>query len=176
MKEKTIKKHWTERSIKDYVFRIAADLIAQLEKKIELFPITQDELAKRLGVTKGRVSQFLNRPGNFGITQMVKYARALGMKASIVAYDDNDPENKKGPINSEIFKMCWEQLGKPRDFWAMQDIAATNNVLGAKVRFGRRINDFKVSPAKQTSWGNVVACPQYVSIERSAGNQKELPS
>jgi hypothetical protein len=59
MKGETMKKHWTERSIKDYVFRIAADLIAQLEEKIELFPITQDELAKRLGVTKDVSLNFL---------------------------------------------------------------------------------------------------------------------
>ena len=172
MKGETMKKHWTERSIKDYVFRIAADLIAQLEEKIELFPITQDELAKRLGVTKGRVSQFLNRPGNFGITQMAKYARALGMKVSIVAYDDNDPENKKGPINSEIFKMCWEQLGKPRDFWEAQGILTTKNVSAANVTFGRRIEDFKIFDARQSSLENVAACPPFFAIESFAGNQK----
>jgi transcriptional regulator with XRE-family HTH domain len=171
-------KHWTERSIKDYVFRIAADLIAQLEEKIELFPITQDELAKRLGVTKGRVSQFLNRPGNFGITQMAKYARALGMKVSIVAYDDNDPENKKGPINSEIFKMCWEQLGKPRDFWAMQDIEATNRVFDAKITFGRRASDVykmfdevKMSREKKGTLSDITSCLPFVAIEDSAGNE-----
>ncbi|MGA2465234.1 MAG: helix-turn-helix transcriptional regulator [Thermodesulfobacteriota bacterium] len=176
MKIKSEKKHWTERSIKDYLFRIVADFIAQLETKMESIPISQDEYAKKLRVSKGRVSQLLNHPGNFKLENIIKYAKALGMKVSVMAYDDNDPKNIKGPINSEIFKMCWEQLGKPHDFWAMQDIAATNNVFGAKVRFGRRIDDFKVSPAKQTSWGNVVACPQYVSIEKSAGNQKELPS
>jgi len=50
-----MKAHWTARSIKDYLFRIAADFIAQLDNEMDTSHITQDELAKKLGVTKGRV-------------------------------------------------------------------------------------------------------------------------
>jgi transcriptional regulator with XRE-family HTH domain len=117
-----MKAHWTARSVKDYLFRIAADFIAQLENKMESLNISQDELAKKLGVTKGRVSQLINHPGNISLAKMIEYAKALGMKVSIVAYEDNDPENKKGPIDSEIFRLCWENSGKPRDFWAFEDI------------------------------------------------------
>lgn len=116
-----MKTHWTERSIKDYLFRIVADFIAQLEDKMEMQNISQDELAKKLEVTKGSVSQVLNHSGNITIATIIKYARILGMKVSIIAYEDDDPENKKGPINSEVFKICWEKLGKPRDFWAFQE-------------------------------------------------------
>jgi transcriptional regulator with XRE-family HTH domain len=116
-----MKTHWTERSIKDYLFKIAADFITQLEEKMKLLSITQGNLAKRLSVSKGRVSQVVNNPGNIGLLMIIKYARALGMKVAIVAYDDNDPENKKGPVNSEIFNICWERYGKPHDFWAVQD-------------------------------------------------------
>ena len=112
--------HWTERSTKDYHFRIAADFIAQLEEKMESESITQDKLAELIGVTKGRVSQVLNNPGNLTIGLIVKFARALGMKVSLVAYDDDDPGNTRGPINSEIFKICWEDLGKPHDMWAFE--------------------------------------------------------
>lgn len=122
MKVESIKKHWTERSIKDYLFRIAADFIAQLEKKMESLNTSQEELAKRLGVTKGRVSQILNHPGNITLAKIIEYARTLGMKVSIVAYEDDDPENKKGPINPEVFRICWEKSGKPRDLWAFQDV------------------------------------------------------
>lgn len=115
--------HWTERSIKDYIFRIAADFIVQLEDKMESSPLTQDALAKKLGVSKGRVSQVFNNPGNISVKTMVEYCRVLNMKVAIVAYEDNDPENKKGPINSEIFKICWEKSGKPRDFWAFQEVS-----------------------------------------------------
>jgi transcriptional regulator with XRE-family HTH domain len=116
-----VKAHWTERGIKDYLFRIAADFVAQLERKLEAENITQDELAKRLKITKGRVSQVLNHPGNISLANIVTYARALGMKMSIVAYEDSDPGNVKGPINAEIFRICWEKAGKPRDFWAVQE-------------------------------------------------------
>lgn len=116
-----MKNHWTARSVTDYLFRIAADFIAQLENKMESLPISQDELAKKLGVTKGRVSQWINHPGNISLGKMIEYAKALGMKVSVVAYEDDDPENKKGPIDSEIFKICWEKSGKPRDFWNLQE-------------------------------------------------------
>ena len=125
-----MKAHWTTRSVKDYLFRIAADFIAQLEKKMEFLSISQDELAKKLGVTKGRVSQLINNPGNFKLFKMIEYAKALGCKISIVAYEDDDPENKKGPINSEIFRICWENLGKPRDLWDLQDFTLRVEVAG----------------------------------------------
>lgn len=116
-----MKTHWTERSIKDFLFNIASDFVGQLEKKLEEDNISQDKFAKKLGVTKGRISQIFNNPGqNISILKVIEYARALGMKVSLVAYEDDDPENKKGPINSEIFKICWEKLNKPRDFWAFE--------------------------------------------------------
>lgn len=124
-----MKVHWTERSIKDYFFRIAFDLIVQFEKKMESENISKAELAKRLKITKGRVSQVLNNPGNISIRNIVKYARMLDMKVSILAYEDDDPQNKKGPINPEIFKICWENSGKPRDFWAFQETLGSSKVV-----------------------------------------------
>jgi transcriptional regulator with XRE-family HTH domain len=167
-----MKPHWTARSIKDYLFRIASDFIAQLESKMDSLPISQDELAKKLGVTKGRVSQLINHPGNISLATMIEYAKAVGMKVSVVAYEDNDPKNTKGPIDSEIFRICWEQLGKPRDFWDAQGILTTKNVSAANVTFGRRIEDFKIFDARRSSSGNVAACPPFFSIESFAGNQK----
>jgi len=172
------KKHWTERSIKDYLFSIVADFITQLETRMESLTISQDEYARKLTVSKGRVSQLLNHPTNFKLETIIKYARALSMKVSVVAYDDNDPKNKKGPINSEIFKMCWEQLGKPRDFWAMQEIEATNRVFDAKVTFGRRVSDVykmfdevKMSREKKGTLSDITSCLSGVAIENSAGNE-----
>ena len=48
---------------------------------------------------------------------MTEYARALNLKLTVVAYDDGDPDNDKGPINSEVFYECWKRQGKPRDFY-----------------------------------------------------------
>lgn len=114
--------HWTERSIEDYRFRIVADFISQIEEKMNSETTSQDELATILGVTKGRVSQMLNNPGNITFNNIVKLSRALKMKVSLVAYEDDDPRNTKGPINSDIFKICWERQGKPNNFWSLKEV------------------------------------------------------
>jgi len=108
--------HWTERSVDDFVHRISFDFITQLIKRLESSPLSRAELANKLGVSKGRISQILNNPGNLTLRKAVAYARALGMKVSVVAYDYNDPDNDKGPISSEIFSICWENQSQPRDF------------------------------------------------------------
>lgn len=118
---KAMNTHWTAHSTDDFVFRIAADFIVQLEDKMESLQLSQDALADILGVTKGRVSQIFNNPGNLTLKKIVEYCKALNMKVAITSYEDNDPENRKGPINSEIFKICWERSGKPRDFWALEE-------------------------------------------------------
>jgi len=116
--------HWTSQSTRDFVYRISSDFAFQIEKKMGAEPINQSELAHRLEVSPGRVSQFLRNPGNTTIKNMVEYARALGMKVAIVAYDDRDPENQNGPINSQIFTDCWEKAGKPNDFFALTECTA----------------------------------------------------
>jgi transcriptional regulator with XRE-family HTH domain len=102
------------------VFQIASDFTLQLERKLESGPIRNKELAERLKLSAGRVSQVLNSPGNFKLRSMTEYARALGMKLAVVAYEDGDPANKKGPINSEIFYECWKRAGRPRDFFDLR--------------------------------------------------------
>jgi transcriptional regulator with XRE-family HTH domain len=110
--------HWTEKSTADFLFRIGSDFMAQIECKMG--PLKQSELAERMGVSKGRVSQIFNNPGNLTLGLMIKCARAVGMKPAVVAYDDGDRENKYGPVHSEIFQLCWQQLGKPRDVWSIR--------------------------------------------------------
>jgi transcriptional regulator with XRE-family HTH domain len=111
--------HWTEASADDFVHRIIFDFIAQVEKKMESMPLTQAELAKRLDVSEGAVSRILNNPHNLTLKTIVRYARALGIKVSVVAYDDGDPYNTLGPVNSEIFSICWQQAGSPHDNWSV---------------------------------------------------------
>lgn len=118
--DKLKQKHWTASTIDNFVFQIAADFTLQLEKKIDEGPIRNKELAQRLKVTPSAVSQRLNNPGNFKISSMTEYALALGMKVAVVAYEDGDPENNNGPINSEVFYECWKRQGRPRDFYDLQ--------------------------------------------------------
>lgn len=168
-----MKVHWTARSIKDYLFRIATDFIAQLENKMDSLPISQDELAKRLGVTKGRVSQLINHPGNISLGIMIEYAKALGMKLSVVAYEDDDLENKKGPIDSEIFKICWEKCGKPRDFWDMQSVVYTD--VASATTYAANVPIKHYDAELLYGWDifseSIVPCTGYFSVEHSAGSQ-----
>ncbi len=114
-------KHWTERSVEDFLYKIGWDFVAQIEKLIDSGETTQAALAEKLGVSRGRVSQVLSNPGNVTLKNIVRYARALGKKVSVVAYDDGDPDNHNGPVNSEIFLSCWERAGKPADFFSLND-------------------------------------------------------
>jgi len=118
-------KHWTERTVDDFLYRITADFVGQLENKIESESLNKSELARKLGISKGRVSQVLNNPGNLNLKTIIRFARALGMKMAIVAYDDKDPDNERGPINADIFRICWENSGKPIDFWSLQESRCT---------------------------------------------------
>ena len=107
--------HWTEKSAEDFRFNVAFDYVAQVEQVMEEQELRQIDLAGRMGVTKGRISQFFNNPGNLSLKSMVEWARALGHKVAVVLYDDGDRANKRGPVDSEVFRMCWEKLGKPVD-------------------------------------------------------------
>ena len=114
--------HWTERSLDDYQYKVATDFVLQLDKKMEAPPrISRKRLAGLLSVSTGRVSQVFNDPGNLSLRSIIKYARALGLKVAVVAYDDNDPSNERGPVNSEIFQECWNHCGQPRDFFELEE-------------------------------------------------------
>ena len=117
--------HWTSRSTEDFMYRISSDFALQIENKMDEVGITESGLAERIGVTPGRVSQVLRDPGNLTLKKMVEYARSLGMKVSVVAYEDDDPQNNNGPINSQIFNTCWKKAGKPADFFSLGETTAS---------------------------------------------------
>ena len=143
--------HWTSRSTKDFVYRISSDFAFQIEHKMNEEPISQSELAKRIGVSDGRVSQVLRNPGNLTLKNMVEYARALGMKVAIVAYDDDDPTNKNGPINSRIFTACWKKVGKPNDFFAFHESLNTIRIIPSIQYLSHLdVGHFEVTPGNST--------------------------
>lgn len=129
-------RHWTERSVDDFVQRITFDFTTQIEKELESGKSSQAELAKELGVSEGRVSQVLNNPGNLGLKSVVKYARAIGRKVALVLYDDGDSENRNGPVNSEIFSTCWERAGRPADFFALRSTTGFAQIVNVSIPSG----------------------------------------
>ncbi|MGA2886133.1 MAG: hypothetical protein ABSE80_13445, partial [Halobacteriota archaeon] len=97
---KEIMKHWTQANTSDFAYGISLDFFTQLDA----------------------VSQTLNNPPeNPHLETLVQYARPLGRKVAIVLYDDNDPDNDKGPIYSGIFEKAWRALGCPRDLGGMYE-------------------------------------------------------
>jgi len=135
--------HWTEEGPKAFAHSMAFGFVAQVERRLEDLGLSQTELASRLGVSEGAVSKVLNNPQNLTLETIAKYARALQTKAAIVAYDDNDRTNRHGPVMPEIFNICWERAGKPRDMWSLEaaprrSSRATQNRAYRKLRHGTR--------------------------------------
>jgi len=169
--------HWTERTAKDFLFRIAADFISQLEDKMESPPLSRNDLAKKLNLTKGRISQVFNNPGNITLEKIVEYSRALKMKVAIVAYEDGDPENTNGPINSEIFKICWQKSGKPREFWNLQEVGnGINYTQGLKLTIADRRLYRATGAAQGTSATAQVGTGHYLPMQRPISSQLTIAS
>lgn len=121
------KEHWSN-TPDNFLFAVSADFVLQIKSLAD----SQKQLADKLRLSKGRISQTLNDPGNLTLKTMVKYARALGMKLGVVLYEDkDDPNNTEGPIHSDIFRLSWEKIGRPRDFWAFKDTTrnTSNNLI-----------------------------------------------
>ena len=125
-----LNKHWTGRSTDDFLYRIGADFVSRIERL--LGTRSKASLAKKLGVSGGRISQVLNNPGNLTLKTMIEYARALGLKVAVVAYDDNDPKNLNGPVDAEIFEQCWVRSGRPLDFFALNATTRPNLTVGMR--------------------------------------------
>ena len=95
--------------------------------------MSQAKLAKAAKVSKGYVSQVFNNPGNLSLVTIVKLAKAAGLKVSVVGYEHSDSEGaSSGPINAEVFRLCWERQGKPVDLWSLKqpEVAAAPNNIG----------------------------------------------
>ncbi len=123
----TATKHWTSDDIESFAYRVAFDFVAYVTTLLESGNFSQQQLAERLGVSEGRVSQILNSPGNLTLKQIVRLARALGRKVAVVPYDDGDADNFKGPISSAVFTACWEFANKPADLFEVpSQVSATS--------------------------------------------------
>jgi len=163
--------HWTAGNNKAFLHAIAFDFIAQLQKRMEELPLKQEELAKKLGVTEGAVSKVLNNPQNLTMKTMVNYARAVGMKVAIVAYDDDDPQNESGPINSEVFSNCWENVGKPRDFWSLRDNISNFTVVSTQVVSAQVQETYNLTLTGYILSGVSAGMFQYTGMGATVGNQ-----
>lgn len=113
--------HWTERSTEDFLYSVASDFVEQIQRKMKALDMKPSELARASKVSKGRISQIFKDPGNISLETMIKFARALGLKLFVSAYEDpDDPNNERGPLNGDIANILWERAGRPFDMWDIE--------------------------------------------------------
>src|SRR5882724_473075 len=120
--------HWTNSTYTDFAYRIASDFTSQIEMKLNAMELDRKGYAELIGVKPSRVSQILNDPSNLGLVSIVRYARVLGMKVAVVAYEDGDPNNNNGPVHSQLFYESWRRIGSPRDFYDLTACPSIRNV------------------------------------------------
>jgi hypothetical protein len=154
-------KHWTEDSADDFLYKVAADFVRQIENYLDGKP--QQELADRLNVTAGRVSQVLNNPGNLTLRKCVEYARAMGKKVAVVAYDDGDSTNTNGPVNAQVFERCWVNAGKPPDLFSLEAATQLQTYLLVPGEYPR-LSSVVLSTTKGNTAGSSMA------VSRNDGN------
>ena len=92
--------HWTERSPGDYEFRLVSDFL----RLIYMYTESDEQGGKKLS-----------------FQGLIALVRQRGLKVALLAYNDGDPKNMRGPILPDIFIHCWEKCGKPRDFFELED-------------------------------------------------------
>ncbi|MEO6050164.1 MAG: helix-turn-helix transcriptional regulator [Pyrinomonadaceae bacterium] len=140
MKRPQPQAHWTETNLDDYKSRITFDFLDQLTGFMEAGPVNQKGLAIKLGIGESAVSQIFNNPNNLTLKTIIKYARALGLKVSLLAYDDNDPDNTRGPIGSDVFNECWVRQGKPSDAFDLKASTSFTDQFPARFAFPTAIS------------------------------------
>lgn len=112
--------HWTEESIENLLYSIASDFLEQIQDASRSRKWSVPRLAKSAGMHADDLKYLLAHPGALELDVAVTLARALGLKVAVVAYDDGDATNERGPINAEIFRKCWEGQGRPANFFDLK--------------------------------------------------------
>lgn len=120
-------KHWTNRSIDDFVHAVAFDFVAQIEAMMEEQHMDRKSLAMNAHVSPGRISQVLNKPSSLNLRTIVKYTRAMKKKVAIVTYDDGDTSNQSGPIDAGVFSAAWHRLGCPHDLFEVCGVSGADS-------------------------------------------------
>ncbi len=60
------------------------DILKSLDSKMIEDGLTRSELARRMGVTRGTVTNFFNKPRvELGLATVLKYCEALGLKLEV---------------------------------------------------------------------------------------------
>lgn len=134
-------RHWTTGNESAFQYALAFSYVTQIQDALDEEKISRKEFADVVGVSESRMSQLMNSPGNLTLATMVRLALNIGRKVSVVLYDDGDSSNALGPVDAELFTVCWSREGRPRDFasvgeWEEHRMAAGGETWGSPA--GRR--------------------------------------
>ena len=114
--------HWTDESTKHFRYNIASNFISEVVERMEKLKMTQSQLAKKMGVSKARVSRIFNDTGNLTLDSIIRISRILKMRPALVLYADSDIPKRNAPIHPCLFNLCWKKLGKPCDMFEWEKI------------------------------------------------------
>lgn len=64
-----------------------SDFTSQIEEALDVLGLKKTDLAEKVRVSKGRVSQIMNAPGNLTLSSMVRLSSAVGKKIEITLRD-----------------------------------------------------------------------------------------
>ena len=125
MAHQSSERHWTAESVEAYQYAVASDFIAQIQEQMEMCNLRPKDIAARLDETEAYILQVFDHPGDMTLTTMIAIAQADTDGLSIVGYVAGR-STAQGPVNSKIFRACWEVAGAPCDFFELEDVLDSN--------------------------------------------------
>lgn len=117
--------HWTAQSTNSYQFSITVDVTDMISERMEEIGISQKELAARMNLSEGRISQILRDNANPTLATLINLCSAVGLKLGLLPYNDEDPQNQQGPVPASLFLECWSRMGKPLTFDDLDKVQVT---------------------------------------------------
>ena len=85
--------------------QVISDFTERICRRLEELGITQSELARRLGVTRAYVTNFLRGNVNFTFDTAVRISTALGMDFEATLVTKSDKLTARGPFKSYLISV-----------------------------------------------------------------------
>lgn len=105
---------YNKKNVADMKAAMLVDFADAIWLQLEKRGMKKEVLADILGINPEQVSRMLHNPLKLSVYNIAKLAVALGLKVTLLTYEDDDPDHLAGAIHPEVFRTSWEQAGKPR--------------------------------------------------------------
>jgi transcriptional regulator with XRE-family HTH domain len=98
----------TEKAIQDAMYFSSYGFLDEIEDRLEELGMQRKDLARKVDVTEGRISQIFRNPGNLTLKLVAKIAHAVDLKISLVPYEASQL------LHPQVFTHCWRTCGRPQ--------------------------------------------------------------